>query len=188
MNNALLGLGALAGAAIAAGAASGGGSAGKFEWANLPIPDVVLAEVPVSDNAWGNLMAFLAVIRAGESSDNYRALVGGGNFSSWEKHPAELGWAGIRRGDDGRLTTAAGGYQITRTTYRDLGGSSFDPESQDRLAIRLLIRRGAYGAVLAGNVEAAVAKLPNEWEMFKLPRWNVDRVASVYQSNGGFVA
>lgn len=187
MKGAIIGLGALGLAAVAANASARAGSQGPFEWANLPIPDIEIAETPVPDFAWGNLMAFLAVIREGESSDDYRALVGGGQFSSFEKHPAEMGWAGIRRSDDGRLTTAAGAYQITRTTYRDLGSGPFDPESQDRLAIRLLIRRGAYEHVLSGDVIGAVAKLPNEWEMFKQPRWNVDRVASVYQSNGGFI-
>ncbi len=153
-----------------------------------PNVDLELAEVNLSDVAFGNLRAFLAVIREGESSDNYRALVGGGEFQSFALHPAETGWPGIRRGDDGRLTTAAGAYQITRTTYRDLGGGNFSPESQDLMAIRLLIRRGAYPFVIAGDVAGAVAKLPNEWEMFKQPRWNVARVASVYESNGGFFA
>lgn len=178
---------AAAGGAVAA-AIEAAKSAGPYAWADLPIPDVVIANVPTSDAAYGNLRAFLAVIREGESSDNYRALVGGGSFSSFAAHPASLGWPGIRRQDDGRLTTAAGAYQITHTTYKDLGGGPFDVEDQDILAVRLLIRRGAYGMILRGDIAGAVERLPNEWEMFKTARWNSDRVVSEYQSNGGFLA
>jgi len=140
-----------------------------------------------------NLDAFLAIIRAGESSDNYLALVGGGEFSSFADHPAITGeFAGIRRADDGRLSTAAGAYQITRTTWRDLGGAKkygdFSPSAQDRAAIDLLKRRKAYEDVIAGRVELAVRKLQNEWEMFTLARWRGERVLAAFKNQGGALA
>lgn len=144
-------------------------------------------------NTARNLDAFLAIIRAGESSDNYTAKVGGGNFSSFTDHPAITGeFAGIRRADDGRLSTAAGAYQITRTTWRDLGGvkkyGDFSPSAQDRAAIDLLKRRRAYEDVIAGRVEEAVRKLQNEWEMFTLARWRGERVLAAFKNEGGALA
>lgn len=146
---------------------------------------------PVVNDA-RNLDAFLAVIRAGESSDSYTRLVGGGDFSSFDDHPAETGeWSGIRR-KDGRLTTAAGAYQITRTTWRSLGGraryGSFAPSAQDQAAVDLLKRRGAYEDVLAGRVFDAVGKLRQEWEIFTLPRWQGEQVAARFQTEGGTLA
>jgi muramidase (phage lysozyme) len=184
-------------APIIAGAALVGAAFAANATSRATLSDLEIAEVNLSDVAFGNLRAFLAVIREGESSDNYRALVGGGEFQSFRRHPADDGgkirkegdgWKGIRRSDDGRLTTAAGAYQITHTTYMSLGGGDFHPESQDLMAIRLLIRRDAYSAVIAGEVERAVSRLYNEWEMFKQPRWNLARVVSTYESNGGFFA
>jgi muramidase (phage lysozyme) len=150
------------------------------------------APVASANNAAANLVAFLQLIRQGESSDNYTALVGGGNFGSFDDHPAILGpWKGIRRAD-GRLTTAAGGYQITRTTWKDLGGvkkyGSFSPSAQDAAAIDLLKRRGAYDFVLRGEVSAAVAKLPDEWEMFTLRRWSVANSSKAFSDFGGILA
>lgn len=164
-------------------------------------PSMPAVETPASSqpaevaavNTARNLDAFLAIIRAGESSDNYLALVGGGEFTSFADHPAITGeFAGIRRADDGRLTTAAGAYQITRTTWRDLGGAKkygdFSPSAQDRAAVDLIKRRGAYQDVIAGRVTAAVRKLQNEWEMFTLARWRGERVLAAFTNQGGALA
>lgn len=147
---------------------------------------------PVINDA-RNLDAFLAVIRAGESSDSYTRLVGGGDFQSFEDHPFETGeFAGIRRKDDGRLTTAAGAYQITVTTWRSLGGKakygSFAPSAQDQAAIDLLKRRGAYADVLAGRIIEAHGKLRQEWEIFTRNNWRADRVAERFVNEGGALA
>lgn len=116
-----------------------------------------------------NLRAFLALIRQVESNNNYNALVMGGDFSDFSDHPALLGWEGVRL-EDGRLTTAAGAYQITRTTWKDLGGieryGSFDPAAQDAAAVDLVKRRGALNLVKAGQFDTALARLTNEWEAF----------------------
>ena len=137
-----------------------------------------------------NLRAFMAVIRAGESNDNYRALVGGGEFSGVDDHPALTGeFSGITRAD-GRLTTAAGAYQITRTTWSSLGGvaryGDFDTAAQDTAALDLLRRRGALGAVIDGDIARAVELLRNEWEF--LTQWDVSRVAMAFERAGGATA
>lgn len=117
-----------------------------------------------------NLYAFLALIRQLESNNDYGALVMGGQFSDFSEHPALTGWPGVRL-PDGRLTTAAGAYQITRTTWNDLGGSAkygdFSNAAQDQAAIDLLRRRGALAEVMAGNFDRAVTKVVKEWEAFE---------------------
>lgn len=140
----------------------------------------------------GNLAAFLAVIRQGESANNYSALVYGGNFADFSDHPFETGeFTGVRRAD-GRLTTAAGAYQIVKTTWKSLGGKQrfgdFSPSAQDAAAVELLKGRGAYNLVLDGRAVEASAKLGSEWEMFKTARWPASRVAAVFTGNGGFLA
>lgn len=145
-----------------------------------------------------NVSAFLALIRAAESNDDYSALVGGGNFTDFSDHPALTGeWGGIRREDDGRLTTAAGAYQITRTTWKDLGGASvygdFSPAAQDAAAVALVTRRGALGLIQAGRLQEAMARLAPEWEAFQrilagtYPLTFSD-AQSVYTGNGGQLA
>lgn len=161
------------------GAALAAGGAGASALASTRAPNSV---------AWNNLRAFLAVIRDGESTGNYFALVGGGEFEDDSAHPKiSEGWPGITRAD-GRLTTAAGAYQITFTTYQSLGGGAFDPESQDRMAIRLLMRRGAYDLICAGDIQRAVSLLRDEWEIFTLPRFSPANSVSMFESNGGFSA
>lgn len=149
-------------------------------------------------NANANLAAFLALIRWAEAQGDYYALVGGGRFDNASDHPALTGeWQGIRRSDDGRLTTAAGGYQITRTTWNDLGGAGrygdFSPAAQDAAAVDLLKRRGALAAVQQGNFAQAVALLRNEWEAFdRMMRgtyyMTLADAQAFYESEGGAVA
>lgn len=155
-----------------------------------PVVDAVMP--PAVDYSAANLVATLALLREGESSDNYTALVGGGNFESFADHPAVLGtFAGISLAD-GRRSFAAGAYQITKTTWLDIKGKSrwgnFSPASQDAAAIFLIKRRGAYADVLAGRIGEASAKLANEWEFFKSPRWNGDRIALSFGRHGGIAA
>lgn len=129
-------------------------------------------EDPLPVNAQNNLLAFLAVIRraeGGTDSYDYDDLYGGGNFTSFVDHPYELGtWKGVRTSNG--LTTAAGAYQITVTTWRDLGGKkrfgSFDPAAQDAAALMLIERRGAKDAIQRGNFRHAMSMLRNEWESF----------------------
>lgn len=151
----------------------------------------------VDMNSEQNLAAFLKLIRQAESADDYYALVGGGQFIGTTDHPALTGeFAGIRM-PDGRLTTAAGAYQITRTTWKDLGGAErygdFLPRSQDIAAVDLIKRRGALDDVTQGRFDVAVTKLRNEWEAFarmlagNYPITLTDAKA-IYLNAGGTVA
>ena len=146
--------------------------------------------IDYSDKHSDNLAAFLAALRLGESSDNYYALVGGGSFSDDSAHPRENGWEGIRRSDDGRLTTAAGAYQITYTTWKDvraaLGLTDFSEDSQDRAAVWLIKRRGALQAVQEGDMNEARRLLQNEWEILKVR--DVAWLSQVFTANGGVTA
>lgn len=108
------------------------------------------------------LAAFLETIGASEGA-NYNTIVGGKSFSDYSDHPNTVG---LITGDG--PSTAAGRYQIVGKTWRGvkrkLGLTDFSPESQDRAAIELLRQRGALQDVLNGNVDAAIAKLGDEWQ------------------------
>lgn len=112
-----------------------------------------------------NVKAFLDVIAESEGA-GYNSLVGHGTKNSaikdLSRHPGIIGmWTA-----DGP-STAAGRYQITKTTWDSLshgGKAPFTPEAQDAAAIELLKRRGAWQHVLAGDFVAAAKKLGNEWQ------------------------
>ena len=83
------------------------------------------------------LKRLLEAIAAPESGGRYNVRYtpkGGAEFSGYGQHPRifEPGPAGP--------SSAAGKYQITATTYEDLGGGSFTPEAQDEMAARLAVR------------------------------------------------
>lgn len=112
-----------------------------------------------------NVAAFLDTIGDSESA-NYNSLVGKGSnnrvITDLSKHPNIVGM----RTKDGP-STAAGKYQITNSTWRSLGhgpNDSFSPEEQDKAAIELIKRRGAWNDVLNGNWDAAAKKLGKEWQ------------------------
>lgn len=161
----------------------------------LPIPDLPGPDTndPTIPPYEANLAAFLKLIRMGESSDNYRALVGGGEFTSFAGHPRDTmpEWRGVLNPRVNLYSTAAGGYQITYTTFNDLvrthgfARDDFSPDAQDRMAIALLKRRGAFEDVRAGRVSDAHWKLVHEWEMFQMPRWSVANTQSTFNSLGG---
>lgn len=119
-----------------------------------------------------NVNAFLALIRKAESRGDYSALVGGGQLSDYSDHPANLGWPGIIM-PDGRKTTAAGAYQITKTTWNTfvqprLSLPDFSPASQDQAAVMILQekRPGSLDAIREGRFTDAIYKLRGEWEAF----------------------
>ena len=115
-----------------------------------------------------NLQAFLRVIRAGEGTaddDGYRRHFGGELFESFADHPRRA----ITKGMAGKsyTSTAAGAYQFLQGTWGEcaqaLGLSDFSPASQDLAAVFLIDRRGALADVLAGRIEAAIARCAKEW-------------------------
>lgn len=146
-----------------------------------------------------NVSAFLSVIRTIESGNNYNALALGGSFSDFSDHPARLGWTGARR-QDGRLTTAAGAYQITKSTWDEIRKKlplpDFSPASQDAAAVAILQfpwRQNAYNDVVAGNFLSAVGKLRNEWEAFGRILNNdyvytIPQITQMYADAGGSIA
>lgn len=135
----------------------------------------------------GNIDAFLQVIKIGESNDNYRALLGGGNFSSFSDHPVYTdGFKGVGN------SHAAGAYQFQPGTWKDaqtaLGLPDFSPASQDAAAVYLIRRRGAYDDITMGRIDVAVGKLAGEWEMFKTGKWPLSTVIANFTEYGGNVA
>lgn len=108
-----------------------------------------------------NVRAMLRVIRAGESGQTdaaYRVIVGGRTFSSFADHPRIFGVP---------QSTAAGAYQITKTTWDWIKPQmklvDFSPASQDFAALGLIAYRGALKDVLSGNLDSAIGKLRKEW-------------------------
>ncbi len=134
------------------------------------------------DYGAGNLSAFLATIRLGESGDVYNRLYGGGYFTSYADHPTfTVGFSGSNN------SRAAGAYQFQPGTWKEaqaaLSLPDFSPDSQDAAAIFLIKRRGAYDDVLAGRVSIAREKLKQEWAFFQ--DWQVARVVNQYELFGG---
>lgn len=108
-----------------------------------------------------NLQKFLDFLGKAEGAD-YNVIVGGKKFQDFSKHP---GVVGLRTKEG--PSTAAGKYQITKTTYDDyapkLGITDFSPQSQDRIAIELIRRKGALEDVQKGDFRSAIDKLGSTW-------------------------
>jgi hypothetical protein len=108
-----------------------------------------------------NIRQFLDFLGKAEGAD-YNVIVGGKKFDDFSRHPNVVGL----RTKEGP-STAAGKYQIVKTTYDDiapkLGIKDFSPQSQDKIAVALIERRGALSDVLAGDWKTAIDKLGKEW-------------------------
>lgn len=131
----------------------------------------------------GNLRAFLDSIAVFESEpgpNGYRRLYSDTRapvyFDSFDLHPAAGGWPGVRLPDaqciaagysPGCVSTAAGRYQVTFSTYRRLaprlGVSDFSPATQDALAVELIKEKGALEYVETGRIGEALARLRRVW-------------------------
>lgn len=141
-----------------------------------------------------NVQAFLKVIRRGESNltdDAYTLLYGGGHFRGFDDHPRQMFQVG-----DGRITSAAGAYQIVKTTWDALikqypdDLTDFTPARQDFAAVALILGRKALDDVIAGRVEKAIAKLRPEWTslpgaMESQRGWGMDDAITLYAEQGG---
>ena len=108
-----------------------------------------------------NMQKFLDFLGKAEGAD-YNVIVGGGKFNDFSRHPGVIGL----RTKEGP-STAAGKYQITQTTYNDiaprLGIKDFSPQSQDRIAIELIRRKGAFDDIQKGDFRSAIDKLGATW-------------------------
>lgn len=164
------------------------------------------------DQAEGNDMnkqAFLRAIRYGEGTsgqNGYQTLFGGRLFDSYATHPALAGWPGVGLSDSvcamagfgpGCVSTAAGAYQINKPTWKrvaaKLGLTDFTPDSQDAAAWFLIEEKGADSDVLAGRIDAAVAKVAKIWASLPGANYGQREVAmatfnSVYAQAGGVFA
>lgn len=115
------------------------------------------APAPLDDNT----KKFLDFLGKAEGAD-YNTIVGGSKFEDFNAHPNVVGL----RTKEGP-STAAGKYQITNTTYKDvaskLGIKDFSPESQDQIALELIKRNGALEDVQKGDYNSAIGKLGKTW-------------------------
>ncbi len=117
-----------------------------------------------------NVIAFLRVIREGESSQApiaYRMRFGGHGkppayFDDLSAHPRIM-----EPTRDGNKSSAAGAYQATWTTWREENDRyhwpDFSEESQDEFAIARIAYRGALEAVMAGRFGEACHRCRAEW-------------------------
>jgi len=122
-----------------------------------------------------NMKAFLDMIAFSElgkqllqeSANGYNVLVGSlpGRpklFHDYSDHPRIL-----VRLNSKLSSTAAGRYQILKRTFdaykKILGLRDFSPESQDKIALRLISERGATQDVIDGNLFLAISAVRNIW-------------------------
>jgi muramidase (phage lysozyme) len=148
-----------------------------------------------------NMQAFLKAIALAEGGGydfRYGAVQGRRDdpwrFSDYSTHP------GVGRG--GKVT-AAGMYQITRPTWREMsarmGLSDFSPATQDLAAVDILRSVKADADILRGDLEAALDKASRRWAA--LPRGKgctgryppqpsiaFDTFAAHYRTAGGTLA
>lgn len=113
-----------------------------------------------------NLNAFLDMIAvsegtAGKGDDGYNILVGGSVFHGYESHPNATV-------DLGRVkSSAAGRYQILKGIWAHyqitLDLPDFSPESQDKVAIRLIKECGALDEIEAGKIVRAIYLCRSRW-------------------------
>ena len=128
-------------------------------WATAPAAPVAPVATPIDPDA--NVRKFLNFLGKAEGAD-YNTVVGGGQFTDFRAHPRIVG---LRTAEG--PSTAAGKYQIVGTTYDDvapkIGIRDFSPDSQDKIAIELIRRKGALEDVRSGNFDAAIGKLGGTW-------------------------
>ncbi len=109
-----------------------------------------------------NVRKFLMLLTKTEGTDvhgrPYNILFGGKEFEDLSVHPNIKTPFGKNN-----FSTAAGRYQILHKTYIRLQMQDFQPVSQDRAAIELIKRRGAYYDILGGDFETAINKCNREW-------------------------
>lgn len=128
-----------------------------------------------------NTAAFLTTISTSEGcereSDPYAVCYAFSHvIHDFSNHPYPGEWEGVKLTDEqcrnagcspGCISTAAGRYQITHTTFMrlqaKLGTTGFAPQVQDDMCIQLIKEHGALDAVIAGNVSDAVRLCRSEW-------------------------
>lgn len=142
-----------------------------------------------------NVIAFLRVIRAGETSqddDAYRMLYGGELIADLSDHPRKR--ITKKLGGKSITSTAAGAYQFLSRTWDEckkaLEITDFSPRSQDIAAVYLINRRGALDDVIMGRFESALRKCAHEWASlpgspYGQPTKTITQARAVYEQYGG---
>lgn len=142
-----------------------------------------------------NVRAFLRAIRLGEGTSDalgYRRVVGGGEFTGYEKHPEVR----VRIVRYNVVSSAAGAFQIIAPTWRGLvaqyGFPDFSPSCQDEAAVALILEKGALADVKAGRVVEAIRKCKEVWA--SLPGSSagqrteaLEDVLGAYRAHGGHI-
>jgi muramidase (phage lysozyme) len=161
-----------------------------------------------------NRAAWLLMIASSEGTDRaggYRALYGStprrlSLAPNLDHHPAEAGsWRGVRLPDGmcraagqqpGCVSTAAGRYQITLTTWRRivprLGLGDFSESSQDAAALELTRQAGALDLVDAGRISEAIAACAGVWaslpgNSYGQPQNGITGLLEIFRQGGGTV-
>ena len=111
------------------------------------------------------------------SGADYNTFFGGQTFSNMSDHPVLTGeLRGVPLDSlgpryAGKVSTAAGAYQITVPTWKDVRQAGawgpylvdFSNTSQDEAARRILIQCKALPYIEAGNVQGAVNQASSRW-------------------------
>jgi muramidase (phage lysozyme) len=155
-----------------------------------------------------NLAAFLAMVRHSEGTDEARnpyAVTYGYQFTitDFSDHPAVLGtWKGESLDSLGltylgKVSTAAGAYQIIKPTWVSLKITlklpDFSPASQDAAATELIREKGALNLVNSGQVADAITLCHGIWASLPgsssgQPQKSFADLINVYGSAGGAFA
>ncbi|MDO8806472.1 MAG: glycoside hydrolase family 104 protein [Elusimicrobiota bacterium] len=137
-----------------------------------------------------NVRAFLDTLAYAEgTTDAYNYIFTHATFESYADHPRKRKCAGKLCSD------AAGRYQFLSRTWDglapDLGLADFTPPSQDKAAVEIFRRAGAYNVVLRSsdykNFASALGKLNNIWASlpgspYGQPTHTAARLWSVYKA------
>lgn len=112
-----------------------------------------------------NVKAFLVAISKAEGGD-YNLKFGG--IKGKKKDPYRFDDYSTHPGAGFKGMTAAGMYQITRDTWREMGSQKmgikdFEPANQDLMAIEIMRTEGAIEDVVAGDLVKALPKVAGRW-------------------------
>ena len=150
---------------------------------------VETSDIP-PDQADANIQSYLNGLGKAEGAD-YDTIVGGKKFTDYSKHPNVVGVT-TKEGP----STAAGKYQITKTTYDQyapkLGITDFSPTSQDAIAKAILKDKDAEKDIIKGDFDSAHSKLGSTWASLptstysqpkKSTEWVEENIKPVKQAN-----
>ena len=117
---------------------------------------------PSSVDYNSNVDNYLEFLNKAEGSPKSNTIVGGGKFDDYSRHPGVVGVT-TKEGP----STAAGKWQITKTTYDDIapkiGVTDFSEESQKKIALKLIQDKGALEDIQKGDYKTANEKLGGVW-------------------------